>query len=337
MTTKSNAECEAAIKEFTELTNTDEAFAHFILQDVDYDLEAGVYKYFTEINTDAPLPDQIIKEVLDHLPQSASQQADGGPENAEEIPPEFSVVSWNIDGLNKDALNQRFLAVITILARHNPEVIFFQEFVAELDSKMREILGKMYNVYEGSKTFHYYTVTLVSKNITIFSNKVKHFKSSGMGRNMLIVEGKWKALDLFLINTHLESEKQSSEIRKEQFKQCMDEVEMAQAKNKLVLFGGDLNIRDREVTGLPRDVKDCWVAAGSSESSRYTWDMSKNDNLEFPDSVRYKLRCRFDRFYVSSPYKRIKFNIDGQERIKTLRLFPSDHFAIVAKFSEPAS
>lgn len=42
MTTKSDAECEAAIKEFSKITNTDEAFAHSILQDCNFDVEVGI-------------------------------------------------------------------------------------------------------------------------------------------------------------------------------------------------------------------------------------------------------------------------------------------------------
>jgi hypothetical protein len=43
MTAKSDAECEAAIKEFASITQRDEAFAHSILQDVDYNLEVRLY------------------------------------------------------------------------------------------------------------------------------------------------------------------------------------------------------------------------------------------------------------------------------------------------------
>ncbi|CAD5206558.1 unnamed protein product [Bursaphelenchus okinawaensis] len=325
-TCKSEAECERAIKEFTELTQTDEAFAHFVLQDVNFDLEAGVFKYFTEINPDAPLPEQIIKEVLDHPPQSSGSNG---------IPPELTAVSWNIDGLNKSGLSQRFLAIITVLARHNPEVIFFQEFVPQLEDKLYEVLGKMYNICQRNLGRPYYNVTLVSKNIRINYETIQNFSNSGMGRHMVIVRAKWRNLKLCLINTHLESEKSHTDARQTQFKECMETVKESLDDEAMVLFGGDLNLRDAEVSNVPDGVRDCWEFAGRPENCRYTWDMSKNDNLEFPNNIRYKLKCRFDRFYVSGPYRRVDFAIDGQERIKNLRMFPSDHFAIIARFTRP--
>lgn len=53
---------------------------------------------------------------------------------------------------------------------------------------MENVLGKMYYIFKGSEEFPYYTVTLVSRNITITNNMIVPFESTGMGRNMLVVE-----------------------------------------------------------------------------------------------------------------------------------------------------
>lgn len=45
MTTKSDAECRAAIREFCEITGKDETCALEVLQDVDFDLEVSCYNY----------------------------------------------------------------------------------------------------------------------------------------------------------------------------------------------------------------------------------------------------------------------------------------------------
>lgn len=37
-----DADCEEAIRKFAEITNTDEALAHFYLQDFNYDLDVRV-------------------------------------------------------------------------------------------------------------------------------------------------------------------------------------------------------------------------------------------------------------------------------------------------------
>lgn len=48
-------------------------------------------------------------------------------------------------------------------------------------------------------------------------------------------------------------------------------------------------------------------------------------------SVRY----RFDRLYFRSPYNKIDFWLEGTKRIEEIQMFPSDHFAIVCKFTVP--
>ena len=56
-----------------------------------------------------------------------------------------------------------------------------------------------------------------------------------------------------------------------------------------------------------------------------------NDNKE----TRRPVRNRFDRFYVRSPYQKMDFWLEGKQRIKNVNKFPSDHFAIVTKFTAP--
>jgi hypothetical protein len=46
MTTKTDAQCRAAIKEFCEITSRDETFALEVLQDVDFELEVSYYEIF---------------------------------------------------------------------------------------------------------------------------------------------------------------------------------------------------------------------------------------------------------------------------------------------------
>ncbi len=50
----------------------------------------------------------------------------------------------------------------------------------------------------------------------------------------------------------------------------------APARN--VLFGGDLNLRDKELAscgGAPDGSRDCWEQCGSRQAVRYTWDMTR--------------------------------------------------------------
>ncbi|KAI1710722.1 5'-tyrosyl-DNA phosphodiesterase [Ditylenchus destructor] len=241
-----------------------------------------------------------------------------------EFPPEITIVSWNVDGIHRADP----YAI-------NPEVIFLQEVTNGIVTQLRERMEKKYHIFISNPNFSYYCVTLVSKNIEIQSNEIIEFANTDMGRSAILVHAQWRGLKLKFINAHLESLKQNSNSKKRtaQFAQCMKllgELAAEDEPNTLAVFGGDLNIRDKEVTGMPVNVKDAWIAAGSNPETQFTWDMSKNDNMEM-----FGARCRFDRVYFSGPYTKLDFSFHGTERIPGVNCFPSDHFGICCRFYSP--
>ncbi|KAI6179375.1 hypothetical protein M3Y98_00603700 [Aphelenchoides besseyi] len=396
MTSKSNQECENAIKQFAEITNTNEALAHSILQDVDYNLEEAVFRYYMDPSS-GDLPgefsflycqhfrlDCIINEVLaaeeskskanaqesstfieegsrkralddTHVEASSSKRViaekDGdddvmilssskavaqvpATEDSEEYPQEITVMSYNVDGLDEVVLNARFTAALHVVANINPDIVFFQEIVPAIEGKLRNTLGSMYHIFSAQphSEYPYYTMTAVSKCVKIKKTDVIGFGHSIMGRNMLCVEGQWKGLKVRLINSHLESMWDHTKTRREQFVQAMDKMRVYSADpNALCIFGGDLNLLDPEVSKVPPNVKDAWIAAGEDKLQKYTWDCKLNDNK----NLKPNLRRRFDRFYYSGPYQKVQFHLAGTERRKDVKRFPSDHFAIVCKLTSP--
>ncbi|KAI6229058.1 Endonuclease/exonuclease/phosphatase family protein [Aphelenchoides fujianensis] len=211
--------------------------------------------------------------------------------------------------------------------RINPEIIFFQEIVPAIEAKLKQDAR-----VDPHPAFPYYTMTAVSKNIKIVKTDVIGFGNSEMGRNMLCVEGQWWGLKIKLINSHLESMWDHSKKRKAQFVQAMEKLRLFSADpNTLAIFGGDLNLRDPEVSNVPPGVQDAWVAAGSDKATKYTWDCKLNDNK----NLRANMRCRFDRLFYRAPYQKLDFYLTGTEKRKDIGRFPSDHFAIVCKFAQP--
>uniref|UniRef100_A0AC35EWL0 Endonuclease/exonuclease/phosphatase domain-containing protein n=1 Tax=Panagrolaimus sp. PS1159 TaxID=55785 RepID=A0AC35EWL0_9BILA len=217
------------------------------------------------------------------------------------FPDSITLVTYNVDGLESDNLKQRFQSVIDILITIKPDIILLQEVVdAHMDLIEKE-LAPHYHVIVPKYTTTYYTVTFVSK---------------------------------IIINSHLESLKDKSRQRKEQLTECLQKMERNLDQNTLVIFGGDLNIREYEVPKLRPEIKDAWIAGGSNEDTKYTWDCQKNRNKpHIPRSVR----CRFDRIYFSGPYKRVDFSLAGNQTIPNKRCFPSDHFAVLCKFWDPTN
>uniref|UniRef100_F1L3C6 5'-tyrosyl-DNA phosphodiesterase n=1 Tax=Ascaris suum TaxID=6253 RepID=F1L3C6_ASCSU len=320
MTEMSDEDCELALKSFAELTGTDEACAHFFLQDVDWQLQAALDRFF-ECNSqegnsrDVEASSEHNKKPSPKSPPSPLMDA-------------FTVLSWNVDGLDKGNLKTRFTAICYIISKVSAEAVFLQELAPELVPELRRNLGGEYSILLSTPSQPYFTGILLKPNVEYISHKCIPYANSGMGRAMELVEAKIGNMDVRLLNTHLESMKESSEIRKSQLQQCFTQLKEWNDGRTLIVFGGDLNIRDNEVGELPEGFLDAWVAAGSNPKCRFTWDTRLNDNKQAGGA-----RCRFDRLFFNGGgvFSSVDFSFEGQDRIRRTLCFPSDHWAIVAK------
>ncbi|CAL8140091.1 unnamed protein product [Orchesella dallaii] len=157
-----------------------------------------------------------------------------------------------------------------------------------------------------------------------------------MGRNLLVVKVVIGNVKIALLNTHLESMLTSSDERINQLNNCFIRAQNFPPEFN-VFFGGDMNLRDWETKDIvPENMPDLWVQSGSWLSTKYTWDLTENTNKEMPTDRQPQ--CRFDRFYLrdSNP-KTLQlryFGLGGQDIVKDTDMFPSDHWAIIIRFSK---
>ncbi|KAK3576016.1 hypothetical protein CHS0354_014857 [Potamilus streckersoni] len=255
-------------------------------------------------------------------------------------PYRICILSWNIDGLEIDDIEVRVHGVCDTIKKEKPHVVLLQEVVM----KAQEILEVKCPSYDlvpaGDKG--YYTAILLRWDVTTLEDvKVMPFYTSRMRRNLLYVKCTVKGIKFDLLTSHLESTKNYAEERKKQLRFAFDHVKLADI-DRTVIFGGDLNLRDYELSeigGLPEDVDDIWEVTGARPETKFTWDVQCNDNLEW--SSRYKPRCRFDRMYIrhSKPKATVKpvhFELVGQERLRSCQKFPSDHWGLLSHFNVPS-
>ena len=193
---------------------------------------------------------------------------------------------------------------------------------------------------------HAYFNILLLKNLSIKTTDDLHctyFQSSKMGRHLLCQPVMYKnETELILMTSHLESTVQCKGERQRQFEQVLSNI-TEQPPQATVIFGGDTNLRDAEVSsvgGLPSGVVDAWEECGRPADSEYTWDTSINDNLDW--AYPRKPRIRFDRLFVRSAkgahvLKATKFSLVGMERLAGCRRFPSDHWGVLCEFSQPSN
>uniref|UniRef100_A0A7E4VKJ9 Endo/exonuclease/phosphatase domain-containing protein n=1 Tax=Panagrellus redivivus TaxID=6233 RepID=A0A7E4VKJ9_PANRE len=327
---------EEAIEEFAAITGVDEALAHFFLQDYDFELQKGLNAYYRQQEREKTKAEKRAHESVDESDDDVVMldAPDNTPKRVklDTFPEDITVLSWNIDGLDGGNLETRLKGVTIIIAKENPEVILLQEVVHAHMDTINKRFGNMYCiVVPFDKGMPYFTVTMVSKNIVCRTQEVKPFGNTKMGRTMTVFDGYWRKLHLVVIHSHLESMREHAATRKAQFNECMKTLEKNIGSNTLVLFAGDLNIRDTEVGTLSPAVKDAWIAAGSDIKTKYTWDCKLNHNKGISPNVR----CRFDRLYYAGVYKKVEFRLVGTSQINRIFCHPSDHFGIVCKFTEP--
>ena len=254
----------------------------------------------------------------------------------------FSIVTWNVDGINKKKLESRTRSICNILLKFKPDIILLQEVVPESEGIFQEEMSHLYTIFKSRGTKNtYYTATFILKtgrNVyikTSYSNTIQ-YKLSIMGRDMLIVKLKIEGITLNIVNTHLESTDSFTKIRSHQLQQLFSWSQSI-PKSEMIVVAGDTNLTNDELQGkegLPVDWIDVWESLGKNEDTQYTWDMTRNDNIDIESDD--KPRFRFDRIWlrdsVPSRVTPLTFQLIGTERLADNDCFPSDHWGILTTF-----
>ena len=221
-----------------------------------------------------------------------------------------------------------------------PHVVYLQEVVDNSWGPL--IVAKLSRLYDcycaPSPPQHYYNAILTLKEgVTVTTGdslKVLDFQS-GMGRHLLQLPIRHAGVDIVVMTSHLESLKDYGGERVRQLKIVFEKMLELQKSNRISIFGGDLNIREAEVkkAKLPENVVDVWEACGKQKEHQYTWDVSENDNLNWPYPNRPK--ARYDRVYLSpgdGALRPTTFELIGKDRISPCERFPSDHWGLWMEF-----
>uniref|UniRef100_I3J2Z8 Tyrosyl-DNA phosphodiesterase 2 n=1 Tax=Oreochromis niloticus TaxID=8128 RepID=I3J2Z8_ORENI len=255
----------------------------------------------------------------------------GKPSDKEDF--KLSLITWNVEGINGEKLPERARGLVKYLNVYNPDVVFLQELIDPYVQFLKKRF-ESYLMIEGAEEGYFTGMLLKKSRVTLVESEIVPYRTTKMMRNLLvvIVDGQ----KLCLMTSHLESGKACSKERMNQlhvvkwrFKRAPDDV--------TVVFGGDTNLRDAEVTkvGLPATVCDVWERLGKQEHCRYTWDTTTNTNKTLP----FVARCRFDRIYLRPAIKRgvprlapDHMALVGLEKLDCGR-YTSDHWGIYCTFS----
>eukprot|EP00058_Branchiostoma_floridae_P008356 XP_002593844.1 hypothetical protein BRAFLDRAFT_75696 [Branchiostoma floridae] len=346
--------------EFSEITGSTLDRARFYLLKNGWRLQDSINDYYDPSEEEvidvtpavqAPVPSSTLDTSQDVHTSSrisserdldtadGSEQATGtGKNQSEPVTPGFTLLTWNINGLDQRNILERTKAVCNTINSLYPDVVFLQEVIPQTFEYIEAKCDRYKAIASGTE--QYFTAMLLRKSsITFISQNIQPFPTTRMMRNLLIVKARFGSVPLCLMTSHLESTKDHAAERKRQLQQVLQTV-MQQDQTNTVIVGGDLNLRDTEVAavgGLPAGTVDFWEACGSPLQFKFTWDVSKNDNLDW--QLKFRPKCRFDRVYVRSSRpdqlapESIKFV--GTDRLEGCRRFPSDHWGLLCKFVKP--
>ncbi|KAM3839676.1 tyrosyl-DNA phosphodiesterase 2 isoform 2-T2 [Vipera latastei] len=290
--------------DFASISNSGAAEAERYLSENGWDMQKALNSYFD------PSPEQDVNRMPHPVPTTGApvELTDHSTTNtvaaaveASGIYPQddstFSLITWNIDGLDSNNLQERARAVCSYLALYRPDVVFLQEVIPVYLSYLQK-RAVSYTIIPGN-TDGYFTVIMLKKSrVKVLKHEITAFPTTSMMRNLLAVYTNISGNDLCLMTSHLESTKDHSEERLKQLKLVL--AKMAEVpESSSVIFGGDTNLRDKEVAkmgGLPNNILDIWEFLGKPEHCHYTWDTGQNNNLN-ARSLSWTLFIKWDPFY----------------------------------------
>ncbi|KAK2857183.1 hypothetical protein Q5P01_005918 [Channa striata] len=247
----------------------------------------------------------------------------------------LSLITWNVDGLDREEQPERVQALCHYLTTFSPDVVFLQELIQPFVRLLDKCLAADYTFIKGGKERYFTGMFLKKSRITLLKSETVAYQTSHMLRNLLVATVLFKGQKLCLMTSHLESSKANAAERMRQLQLVMDRMSK-EPDDVTVLFGGDTNLRDAELNEVdfPGSVCDVWEQLGKPGNCCYTRDTVANTN----NSKQYK-RFRFDRVYLRPAaadgvpqLEPDSMALVGLEKLRCGR-FISDHWGIYCTFS----
>lgn len=322
--------------EFAGVAGCDDAVAQCYLAENDWEMERALNAYFeppvpeesasqSPLETPAPRINLTSEETMD--PKSSKTNSS---ENAQQDDSTLSVITWNIDGLDLNNLNERARAVCSYIALYTPDVLFLQEVIPPYCSYLKK-RARSYEIITGNEEGYFTAIMLKKSRVKIKSQEIIPFPKTKMMRNLLCVHASVAGNELCLMTSHLESTRGHATERMNQLKIVLKTIQEA-PESETVIFAGDTNLRDQEVTkcgGLPDNILDVWEFLDKPKHCQYTWDTQMNSNL----GIAAACKLRFDRIFFRAAAEDghvIPRSLDllGLEKLDCGR-FPSDHWGLL--------
>ncbi|NXS53910.1 TYDP2 phosphodiesterase, partial [Brachypteracias leptosomus] len=323
--------------EFSAITGSDAAVARSFLADSDWHMQMALNAYFEpplekkEVTAAGEGPGSCIDLTADAT--TSNDSVNSADSKQQEDDSKFSLLTWNIDGLDLGNLKERARGVCSYLTLYNPDVVFLQEVIPPY-LNLLQMRASSYTIIPGNIDGYFTAIMLKKSRVKLLKHETIPFPTTSMMRNLLIVHVSISGMEICLMTSHLESTKNHFKERVKQLQIVLNKMQK-ESESTTVIFGGDTNLRDSEVSKLgklPGNITDIWEFLGKPQHCRYTWDTHSNSNL----GAEYKCKMRFDRIYFrpaadGGHIVPQSMDLIGLEKLDCGR-FPSDHWGLLCNF-----
>ncbi|POI25802.1 hypothetical protein CIB84_010448, partial [Bambusicola thoracicus] len=216
--------------EFAAVTSSDEAVASGFLAGNGWHLESDSANL------------QCIDLTADDTASNTSSS--GADSKQQDDDSSFSLITWNIDGLDLGNLQERARGVCSYLALYSPDVVFLQEVIPPYLCILQRRAGG-YTIIPGNVDGYFTAMLLKKPRVKVLKQEIIRFPTTSMMRNLLIVHVNISGNELCLMTSHLESTRDHSKERMKQLQIVLNKMQ-EESESTTVIFGGDTNLRDSE-------------------------------------------------------------------------------------------
>lgn len=234
------------------------------------------------------------------------------------LPERFSLTSWNV-WFDQYQREQRFQALLSLLGRHQPDLMAFQEVTVPFIRALKSCPWLQDGAWLSADEPNLLGVLLVSRVRPLALEMVE--LPSEMGRRLLVAsfEG---GLEVGVC--HLESIAKNGPTRHEQLQHAQDRLR----RGPRALLVGDFNFPDgaAEEQAIEPDFVDLWLSGRPGEPG-FTVDSVLNSMKRRGTSIT---QLRIDRMLARGDLRLASIDRLGTEPI-TEQLFCSDHFGLLAQ------
>jgi len=251
--------------------------------------------------------------------------------NENTVTTSLKLATYNV-WFSEELIDERATALLKILQECNADIIALQEVTYHFlhVTLMQEWVRKSYFISDfKDDTFSSYGVVMLSR-IPIKTLSI-HQLPSDMERKLLLAELIINGKILKIATVHLESIKDSVDVRAEQLKVIFHLLDNADSS----VLMGDFNFcssNKKETQNIDSSYSDLWEQIRNDELG-YTLNSEINTMLSLNSSN--KIMTRYDRVLFRQKQTDWRFKeirLLGNEAISDEpKIFPSDHFGIMAE------